>query len=616
MKGAAADVLNSFPTTASNYEPAVATLMKRFGKNQIIVRNHLEDLLKGQKIDNDPKQLRLLIDKIAAKKAILDHHEVTWDQLFVQIVENQLSRPLKEKWIRKICPLIENDEVADSCKLLEFLHTELAAMEVLDSSKGSLKKVKTAPFEKRFLKKEWPASAQALVSQSSTPTCLFCPGSHELTRCDKFLDWSPSQRLTELVGQPGKVCFKCLKSKGASGHPATFRKCTAKCGISGCHKAHHTLLHVDEAKPESKVNAIVSVAHCLSHVPAHLNHEPKFADKDIQTILPTALAKIKVNGKEKIVRVGFDSFSQKTFVTKNIVTQLSIPVTNTEVLNIGGFGGTSTIETMDVVKFVLTPVFDNTREKVHIEAHVKSGPICSPLDPLELKLDSVPHLQNLTLADPVPRQEAEIDLLIGSRYYFQLLNGRVIGPRVAETGPLAIESPFGWVFAGPLLKNTLAGKRTTSEKCMLLTVADLTKPRGGNLELQKLDGQLRKFWEQEAIGLVDSDVVFTQDERSAVSQFDNSVQFDGERYHVALSFRDKAPELSSNYYEAKMRLCATEKSLKKNPEKLKAYDAAIMDYVENGFAHELNAQELFDVRDGSKYFIPHHPVFKDSSTST
>ena len=105
---------------------------------------------------------------------------------------------------------------------------------------------------------------------------------------------------------------------------------------------------------------------------------------------------------------------------------------------------------MDVVKFVLTPVKDNTSEKMHLtEAHVKIGSICSPLDYLDLDLSSTPYLQNLTLADPVPRADAKIDLLLGSRYYFQLLNGKIVCPDETETGPLAVKSPFGWVLAGP-----------------------------------------------------------------------------------------------------------------------------------------------------------------------
>ena len=126
-----------------------------------------------------------------------------------------------------------------------------------------------------------------------------------------------------------------------TGHrnPTTFRKCACKCGVSGCHKSHHSLLHINaEAPSAKKLKTIVSTAWCVTCIHAHLNHEPKFSKKDIETSLPSVLAKIKVNKKEKIIFVGFDSFSQKTFLTKDIADELKIPITRREVLNIGGFG--------------------------------------------------------------------------------------------------------------------------------------------------------------------------------------------------------------------------------------------------------------------------------------
>jgi len=60
----------------------------------------------------------------------------------------------------------------------------------------------------------------------------------------------------------------------------------------------------------------------------------------------------------------------------------------------------------------------------------------------------------------------------------------------------------------------------------------------------------------------------------------------------------------SNYQEAKTRLYSTEKSLRKNPEKLKTYNTAIMEYVDKGFAHELTEHELLNLNNKPKCFIP------------
>ena len=141
---------------------------------------------------------------------------MSWDQVLTQIVEGQLSKLLEERWIRHISPLIEKNEAPSSVKLIEFLTAELAALEALVSrgdSKGS-----------KLLKKLWPSSAQALVTQASFEVCVLCSEKHGLIACPKFKGLTPSGRLEELMKIPGMVCFKCLESKGTPGHPSTFRK--------------------------------------------------------------------------------------------------------------------------------------------------------------------------------------------------------------------------------------------------------------------------------------------------------------------------------------------------------------------------------------------------------
>ena len=77
--------------------------------------------------------------------------------------------------------------------------------------------------------------------------------------------------------------------------------------------------------------------------------------------------------EEKLVRVGFDSFSQKSFVTKKVVDDLEIDSTRTDFLNIEGFGGSSNIHHMNLVRFLLCPIESESREKLHVEAHVQNG---------------------------------------------------------------------------------------------------------------------------------------------------------------------------------------------------------------------------------------------------
>ena len=56
------------------------------------------------------------------------------------------------------------------------------------------------------------------------------------------------------------------------------------------------------------------------------------------------------------------------------------------------------------------------------------------------------HLQGLDLADNSCNHQGGIDVLVGSDYYWQILTGDVSG----ESGPVAINSTFGWLLSGPI----------------------------------------------------------------------------------------------------------------------------------------------------------------------
>ena len=57
------------------------------------------------------------------------------------------------------------------------------------------------------------------------------------------------------------------------------------------------------------------------------------------------------------------------------------------------------------------------------------------------------HLQGLQLADAsiVEGNQQNIDVLIGSGHYFDVVSGDVIR---GESGPVAVSSMFGWILFG------------------------------------------------------------------------------------------------------------------------------------------------------------------------
>ena len=71
---------------------------------------------------------------------------------------------------------------------------------------------------------------------------------------------------------------------------------------------------------------------------------------------------------------------------------------------------------MKVVNFTLKPI-RNSNSSISVEAHVEDGPICAPLDEINLDCNDIDYLSGLQLADPIPRGNATVDVLLGDRYY-------------------------------------------------------------------------------------------------------------------------------------------------------------------------------------------------------
>ena len=77
--------------------------------------------------------------------------------------------------------------------------------------------------------------------------------------------------------------------------------------------------------------------------------------------------------------------------------------------------------------------------------------ICEPLigQPISVCVNQIPHLTGLELADWAGQgSKLEVDVLIGSDYYWDLVTGAV---SKGTNGPTAIHTKLGWVLSGPIV---------------------------------------------------------------------------------------------------------------------------------------------------------------------
>ena len=103
------------------------------------------------------------------------------------------------------------------------------------------------------------------------------------------------------------------------------------------------------------------------------------------------------------------------------------------------------------------------------------------------------------------------------------------------------------------------------------------------------------------------------EEEDSIRQFREGLKFDGERYEVPLLWKSDAPRLKLNYFQAVKRLESLERQLERNPERVNAYKNAINQYVEKGYAVEINESDDSNKR---VRYLPHHVVFREDRKST
>ena len=138
-----------------------------------------------------------------------------------------------------------------------------------------------------------------------------------------------------------------------------------------------------------------------------------------------AVASNEDGTKTKNVRILFDNGSQRSYVTNTLKSQLDLEPLKKETLHLNTFGEQSyRTQDCDVVKICLTKPGSGC-EDIEICA-LGFSVICSSL-PSKIDVTKYSHLDNLEFADDFDVISNDtIDILIGSDYYWNVVNGEAL----------------------------------------------------------------------------------------------------------------------------------------------------------------------------------------------
>ena len=169
--------------------------------------------------------------------------------------------------------------------------------------------------------------------------------------------------------------------------------------------------------------------------------------------------------------------------------------------------------------------------------------------------------------------------------------------------PIARLMPLGWTCIGNPGKNHCS---------ILQTNFACTYFVRDQSALDRLNENLKRFWEIDEVHTAHETPVIRLEEQLALRTAENSLTYENQMYRVGIPWKESRPVLPDNYDMAVRRLENTEKRLKRSSDIAGAYNQCIEQYVEKGYIRKIPEHEKCK----SKWYLPHFPVIRLDKETT
>ena len=315
------------------------------------------------------------------------------------------------------------------------------------------------------------------------------------------------------------------------------------------------------------------------------------------TLMQTALVTASGPATRCQARILIDTGSQKTFITQCLKNKLQLKAVQNETLDVTTFGSTrGTPKSYEVVTLTLNAV----NKDVKITALV-TPIICPPLSSTQHTEIPV-EFKALAFADPLDAEgDRTIDILIGNDHYARIIVGNT--KKSQDERWMATQSKFGWLLSGPVPNNESSTETTLSTLCQMVGAQPTRN--------EHLNETLTKFWEINKL----PDEYNAPEVTDVQKHFQDTIEFNKVtgRYNVRLPWKDNKQNLPTNFTLTRKRLSNLQQTLKgKHPELIYKYNEQLIDQLKRGFIEQVLDP---NIHEGVIHYIPHFPVFKESSTT-
>ncbi|XP_064388661.1 uncharacterized protein LOC135336735 [Halichondria panicea] len=521
------DAISGLTLSSVNYQEAIEILQKRFGNKLLIISKHMETLLTVEAVTSDQnlKDLRRLYDSTESHMRSLKSLGVeseSYGAMLSSVLLTKLPTDLRLIVSRKVA---STDLNMDS--LLKPFEEELVARERASNSNSN--SFHTPPRRNQDRGRQ---TSSALLSRAQEPragvSCSYCQQSHPSTDCKTVISLTARKQTLRDSGR----CFNCLRK----GHMGRNCRSTSKC--LKCKGRHHTSIcerEVAELNPRPHtVQPETTLSPDATPYTPTLANNALCSDKGNAILLQTARSIVHNPAKSETsieVRLLFDSGSQKSYITERAKNLLALEPSGEQLLSIATFG--SNREQAKVCTIVNVGMCLKGYPPMSLSLYVVPT-ICGPLvgQHITTCFENTQQFMGLDFADYSDgRSSLEVDVLIGSDYYWDLVTGSVCR---SEGGPTAIHTKLGWVLSGP------TPAKDQAQCSMNLTTTHVLRAETQELESTALDEQLRSFWELKSLGI-------NKEEKTLYDEFASDITFHEGRYKVSLPWKEFHDPLPDNY---------------------------------------------------------------------
>lgn len=441
--------------------------------------------------------------------------------------------------------------------------------------------------------------------KSASAQCFVCnSNAHKIYSCDMFKSKTPHER-HQLIKQHRR-CVSCLGNHD-------IRDCQSQATCRTCNKRHHTMLHFHSqgtqanhsALPQGDKNRQTSADSPTIEARTHTvaltsqGHQRSLGPRHSTVLLGTLLVKLtSPQGTTHVFRALLDSGSMCDLITEHAAQLLGVRRFKSDIQLTG-----------------LSQHTTHNKGQTYLNLETLSGQLIASehpmliLDKLTVDLPRVPvspEVFELTkqycLADPSFHLPGRIDVVIGGALYPQLLTNKQFS--LGHHMPHVVGTHFGYIVMGPAPCAPLSFEISPSEQSSshivsLHAISD-----------SDLHTSLQRFWTQEELPVYNKRTA--QQELCDESFRTTHTRASDGRYTVRLPFKEAHPTLGASQSISERRFHALERKFAAQPQFSTLYHEFMHEYATLDHMSKCQTINL----SSPHYYLPHHGVLKENSSTT